>query len=411
MPNHSDFIRSRQLPSTKISNVLPWEQEKVAPGLGLGYSSEGKGGFNSGMLERDTWKPPTVDDLRVKTNPKVTYNLNGLEGPAIAEVTRPEQIGVIEKNKPDTDYVVGPNRWFTTTGSTLGQTLHSEEAIHENNRQTTNVQYYGITGNTTDGQASYMTGHYETSNRPELRQNDINPVSAAGQGAATDADYGAKGYQMLKNNRSINGQNTREGNIGGMNGTFKAMLAPIVDILRPTRKENFIGNINQVGNITSKVPRLPITNPDNALKTTIKETTSTKIGTNYLNVSNVGVSDGGYKNANIQIKEQERNIGDSSTIGNVGGSINNDGPMNIEAWKNQHNNNSKTHLNRPNQGGTSLFNNNQGDTISHCHKEVSFANRNNSEYVIPPCYSSTEHIPSIGTVSYTHLTLPTKRIV
>ena len=51
-----------------MANVLPWEQQKVAPGLGLGYTTEGAGGFNSGMLDRKAWAPPTVDELRVKTN-------------------------------------------------------------------------------------------------------------------------------------------------------------------------------------------------------------------------------------------------------------------------------------------------------------------------------------------------------
>ena len=31
MPNQSDFFHSRQMPSSSINNVLPWEQEKVAP--------------------------------------------------------------------------------------------------------------------------------------------------------------------------------------------------------------------------------------------------------------------------------------------------------------------------------------------------------------------------------------------
>ena len=67
MPSHTDFLQSRQMPSTMISNVVPWKQEKVAPGLGLGFTTEGSNGFNSGMMDRNAWKPPTVDELRVKT--------------------------------------------------------------------------------------------------------------------------------------------------------------------------------------------------------------------------------------------------------------------------------------------------------------------------------------------------------
>ena len=42
-PNQNDFYQSRVLPSTKMANVLPWEQQKVAPGIGLGYTTEGSG--------------------------------------------------------------------------------------------------------------------------------------------------------------------------------------------------------------------------------------------------------------------------------------------------------------------------------------------------------------------------------
>ena len=41
--------------------------------LGKGYSSEGSGGFNSGMEARNYTLPKNIDELRVATNPKVTY--------------------------------------------------------------------------------------------------------------------------------------------------------------------------------------------------------------------------------------------------------------------------------------------------------------------------------------------------
>ena len=60
MQNNSDF-QSRMNESMKMSNVTLWEQQRVGPGLNLGYGSqnekglntggvEGMGGFNNGML-------------------------------------------------------------------------------------------------------------------------------------------------------------------------------------------------------------------------------------------------------------------------------------------------------------------------------------------------------------------------
>ena len=63
MPNQSEFIQSRVNPSMRMANVKPFEEQRVAPGLGLGYTNEGSDGFNSGMMMRDQWMPKTADEL------------------------------------------------------------------------------------------------------------------------------------------------------------------------------------------------------------------------------------------------------------------------------------------------------------------------------------------------------------
>ena len=49
------------------------------------------------------------------------------------------------------------------------------------------------------------------------------------------------------------------------------MMAPIMDALRPSKKEDVIYNANILGNVQALVPNLPITNPNDKLKTTNKE--------------------------------------------------------------------------------------------------------------------------------------------
>ena len=65
-PNQSEFMmhRQRSVLTAKMNNVKPWEEISVAPGLGKGFSSEGSGGFNSGMEARSAQLPKTVDQLR-----------------------------------------------------------------------------------------------------------------------------------------------------------------------------------------------------------------------------------------------------------------------------------------------------------------------------------------------------------
>jgi hypothetical protein len=76
MPNTSEFMLSRQLPSSKMNNIKPWDEEKVAPGLGLGYTTSASGaGYNAAVEDRNAWLPKTVNQLRYTTNPKVTFPL------------------------------------------------------------------------------------------------------------------------------------------------------------------------------------------------------------------------------------------------------------------------------------------------------------------------------------------------
>lgn len=397
MPNESNFYQSRQNPSTKIANVLPWEQEKVAPGLGLGYTTEGQGGFNAGTLDRDKWLDRNVDQLRVVTNPKVTFGLEGHEGPAIAGGTTGKQremgtIGTVEKNRPDTDYKVGAERWFTTTGASIAPTMAPKQILHDNNRPTTSEEYFGAGGH---ADASYLKGNYEPTIKQQLPSHDVKPASAMGQGNGFENNYGANGYKVNNNNRELNSSTNMSSHTGIVNGALKAMVAPIIDILRPSRKENFISNPNPNGNITSLVPNLPITNPNDKLKTTIKETTVGKIGLDHLNVSSIGVPDGGYLSTNTQVRSQQRNTTDCESFGNIG-TVHGSEATSVAAYNNQRNNVNKTHESRPNPGGTSMFTSNHNIKIDKLDNDRDNKRQFSPELVIPVNQLSISgHIPSV----------------
>lgn len=351
-PSTTNFMQSRQMPSQRIANVLPWEQQKVAPGLGLGYTTEGSGGFNSGMTDRTSWLPPTVDDLRSKTNPRVTYSLSGHEGALSSNVKNLGSIGTVEKHRPDQAHAMGPEYWFTTTGSSLAQTSRPKQMMPDTNH--CSVEYFGG-GTGKENQGIYTKPHFEESHRTEqCRSVNMNPAAALGKGNAKNDDYGRQGHNLLKNNRSESCKSNNNGAFGAVNSVVKGMFAPVMDILRPSRKEDVIYNANQLGNVQSAVPSLPLTNPEDKPKTTNKEMTSDKVGLNYLNVSHIGgSSSGAYETANIQVKSQQRNFGNSENYGNAGNTMN--APMSIDAWNEQHNNVNKTYENWPMAGGTQVF--------------------------------------------------------
>lgn len=268
-PNQSDFMQSRVNPSLKMANVVPFKQETVGPGLGLGYTTEGLGGYNSGMMERETWLPKTVDELRVNNHRKASgVSMIGHEGPASTHIKNRGELGRVEKKLPEKTFEWGSDRYFTTTGQEKGQTLRPIEEDRYTNRPETTREYSGIAGG--DSKTSYVEGEYMPSKNHELGAVPISAAAATGKGGARDSDFGAKSQVAYVNNRSANKQDDYFGAIGGAIGS---VVAPLLDVVRPSRKENTIGNLRPYSNATTNVPLSYVFNPADRPNTTIRETT------------------------------------------------------------------------------------------------------------------------------------------
>jgi len=245
MPNTTDFMRSRVNPSLRMANVKPFEEEQVAPGLGLGYTTQGAGGFNAGLLSRDLWTEKNVDELRVLTNPKAGGNsLYGFEGPAIHAVTTRGELGIQEKHGVDTAFAMGPERYLTTTGATKGHTIRAEPIDRFTTRPETTVEYGGAPKSTT-GSLHSPDGEYMPSHRIQLGDVPNGPAFARGKQDASTYDYGMNSVAAYPNNRTITKSQDYFGAIGG---AFGAAIAPLLDTLRPSRKENTIGNLRPYNN-------------------------------------------------------------------------------------------------------------------------------------------------------------------
>ena len=352
-PNQSDFYQSRVMPGSKMSNVKLWDEQKVAPGLDAGYGTEGQLGFNSGMAAREKWVDRNVDQLRIETNPKLTFGLANHEGPAHyynnAPATKETQ-GAVEKYLPDTYFINTPDRWLTTTGLEKGQTSRAIQIDKDVNRATTSRQYFGADSNPL-GTKLYTPSEYQQPKRPQLEATPITNPTAKGAGKASTGDYGKDGYKLLPNNRTTV-QNDM--GFGIVNGFMKAAIAPIMDILRPSRKENVIGNINPTGNVQMTVNAPPVFNPADRTPTTIRETTEGLLDNNHLNVE--GQRGGAYKVTEQQSVEQQRDTTNTEYYGDGGM---NSGVALYNAAYNQRNNVNKTYINRPNQGGMAILNNEQ----------------------------------------------------
>lgn len=349
-PNNSDFYQSRVNPAMKNNNVKPFDTVMVGPGLDQGFGINGTGGYNSGMEARDKWLPYTVDQLRVATNPKLEYKLINHEGPAQSQIKNVGILGRVEKQKPDTFFINTQDRWLTTTGSEKGETLRPIQEMGIIRRNDILTDYTGPAA-PGDIKAGPAPENFEPSKRHMSATCDVPVSTAVGRGPITDGENNLKSHSNYENNRSTLRQpDTFRSGFGGAIG---AVIAPLMDILRPSKKEETINNARIYGEASSSVPNSYVINPYDTTPTTVKETT---LYSPNFNINNQ--SSGVYVNNYTSPDLTQRDTTSCQPIGTPGGQATGYGDRNYSAAYRQHNNDIKasTIANRPNQGGTQIFN-------------------------------------------------------
>jgi hypothetical protein len=272
MPDMSDFYQSRQNPVNRNNMVKPFESVRVGPGLDKGYTADGSHGFNAGMESRDKWLPKTVDELRIATNPKQEYDLNGLQGAAASHIKNVGIEGKIEKYRPDTFFVNSQDRWLTTTGAEKAGQLVPEYVVKPSVRNETTTYQHG-TPNAVLKTASYAPKKYEEPKKTQLEGFDVGH-SVSTRTAPLQQEVYEKhhtSHTNYENNRSVNQQPQTFGT--GFSSAIGAVIAPIMDILKPSRKEEYSCNMRVYGNLGGEVPGNYVLTPGDTPNTTIRETT------------------------------------------------------------------------------------------------------------------------------------------
>ena len=310
-PNKNDFFQSRVNQSMRMANTKPFESQNVGPGLGLGSSNEGRGGFNSGMEMRESWMPKNVDEMRTDNNQRAGgIGMLGREGPATSIIKNSAHVGTIgklEKNRVDRAWENGPERYFTTTGQEKGQTLRPIPIDRDVSRPETSVSYTGIAGAYMP--EMYTTGEYFDSKHMDLGPIPIGVASAVGRKEATAGDYGIEGKKAYPNNRMTTGDETYFGAFGGAIG---AVIAPLLDELRPSRKP--LGTMRPYQNAQSKVASSYLFNPGDRPAPTIREMTEKN---NFVSGANKNQNGGAYTVTGHQAYANERDSTNVSYSGNA----------------------------------------------------------------------------------------------
>jgi hypothetical protein len=255
--------------SDKKNNISPIEKIIVGPGLNQGYSSKPSGGFQQ-IDAIEYALPKTTDDIRVKTNPKVSYEGRIISG---KHISKPGKVGAMQKKLPDRSYELGSDRWFTTTGNVTGNTQRPTIVMKYVNRKTTENKTRINPATPINGTKFQTRGKVKVSNKIQYKSTGPRNASAINTWNVDNKDgnhdYGKKNIQIKNNNRMITGTKTV---VINRNQRDKKEAIRNKQQPRMTKKTNMIGNPRQSGNYSTPYSKGIAYDPNDIAKTTIKET-------------------------------------------------------------------------------------------------------------------------------------------
>jgi hypothetical protein len=274
-PNMSSSTRDRFIQSRFHEGVPVIEKQYVGPGLNQGFSKKPSGGFHQQDAQIYAM-PKNVDELRTANNPKVSYTTPVIEG--MSTVVNRGKLGKVNKDRPNTFYVNSPARYNVTTGAYVREKGRPVEIIKKTRSAGISRSYEG---------SAMSSGAKRKSNRPLFRESNKQSYETPSTrnmkqtGSNTKDDYGKKSMPVKPTEREVTEKRTHITNIATQ---VKALITPIQDIMKTSKKENFIGNERQTGNFGASVPKKQtVYDPNDVAKTTIKETNIHDVRTGNMN--------------------------------------------------------------------------------------------------------------------------------
>jgi hypothetical protein len=277
MQNKDDFYRDRLVMPTARNNEFPIPQIHVGPGLGLGYDSAPSGGFQQFDVQ-DFVQDKCVDELRTKLNPnpkalgatdrtKQTFASRTVDG---LKTGLRGDVGAVAKNRADTWFEQTPDMWFKTTGANLKPTKYGKFNVKDTNRLTTTKQHIG-SAYASSQLARTADPNVRRSSRQQFKSPSLGGAALSQYGIGTKYDYGKSRILVYNNERDVTSTRVYQGNLTSL---IKAIVAPIEDMIKITKKQHTVDNPRHFGNISMQIPKKPtIYDPSDVAKTTIKETT------------------------------------------------------------------------------------------------------------------------------------------
>ena len=346
--NQNDFLQSRVNASQRYANSKPWEEIKVAPGIGKSYDEGSVEGFNNYNNNRDMWLPKNVDQLRASNNPKNVYCLDNHMGPALKPVKNTGIQGKVVKQNPDSFFVNKDNLGLIagTTGPKR-EVQGSDQMLTKENRDTTSIEYYGARGNK---DTSYVSGKYHESHKQQLPPKPITNAVDRENNPTSLLNYGKGSYNVDSNNRTT----TKSPLFGSMKSAISSVTQPIINGIRHSKKTNTTTSLQSTGSVGVGVSGYyPTSHAQEINTTTNREMYVDKINMNHLNVQKQQNST--YMDNYPILNSTQRNTMNQSAVGPASSNLS--GNMSYDAQYNQRNNNRVYASNQKPNGNMNLFNN------------------------------------------------------
>ena len=267
MASFTSWEQNRYIPSKIMNNVGPVEQVRVGPGLNQGYTAQPSGGFQQAN-SRDYVLPKTVDELRVRTNPKLTYYGRVLPG---VHIGKPAKIGLVQKQNPDSFFINSPDRYFTTVGVQTAARMRPNVVMKNVNRKTTTLKRrIGPAGPTRGSKFGVRPG-IKVSNKMVYGTDGFRNMDASGNWTIDNGaphDYGKKSIKLRHTIRPETATCVRTGNVAIQEGQEKA---PIYNKQRPRTTKKIVQSARAVGNVDGVDKKGFVRDPNDVARTTIKE--------------------------------------------------------------------------------------------------------------------------------------------
>lgn len=276
LENASEFVQSRINDPRNRGGERPFEPVKVAPGVGEGFSSTGKGGFQQFEVNEVMMKSlRKTDDLRTANNPKLSYKTPVVPGQQFIGKSA-ENAGEVRKYRPDGFYIDENGERFGVAGegSFQKESVRPIQIMPYTSRPETSVEYTGP-GASQDSGNNYVVGSYRKPMVHQYSGAGYRNADATGYNMkAENDDFGKDSYEIRPNERFFTSERGQGLNLSPAEAG--AVTTHYEDETRPTRRSEIIGNIRQSGVATgyaAGAPAITVWDPSDIARTTVKEGT------------------------------------------------------------------------------------------------------------------------------------------